>query len=119
MNALLYFPGFIIIVYFLLDESLIKSTSVLIVMIFIQIIMGWQFLLPLELFNNDVDVRRMASIIRWDYINQAFNFKRKFLYEWTVNWKFYQLKLSHQMDLLNYYCYYMFSPSWFSLSPDF
>ena len=43
MNALLYFPGFIIIVYFLLDESLIKSTSVLIVMIFIQIIMGWQF----------------------------------------------------------------------------
>ena len=26
-----------------MDESLIKSTSVLIVMIFIQIIMGWQF----------------------------------------------------------------------------
>lgn len=92
MNALLYFPGFIIIVYFLLDESLIKSTSVLIVMIFIQIIMGWQFLLPLELFNNDVDVRRMASIIRWDYINQAFNFKRKFLYEWTVNWKFLSIE---------------------------
>ena len=23
-----------------------------------------------------------------NYINQAFNFKRRFLYEWTVNWRF-------------------------------
>ncbi|CAX41333.1 Dol-P-Man-dependent alpha(1-3)-mannosyltransferase, putative [Candida dubliniensis CD36] len=93
MNALLYFPGFIIIIYFLLDENLMKSISVLIVMIFIQIIMGWQFLLPLEIFNKNDEIKKMASIIRWDYINNAFNFKRKFLYEWTINWKFLSIEI--------------------------
>lgn len=82
MNALLYLPGFIIIVYFLLDENLIKFLITLLIIPLIQLIMGWNFLLPLY-YNDEI-----ALIIRWNYINQAFNFKRKFLYEWTVNWKF-------------------------------
>ena len=81
MNALLYLPAFIIIVYFLLDENLMKFLITLLIIPLIQLIMGWKFLLPL--YNDE-----MALIIRWSYINQAFNFGRKFLYKWTVNWKF-------------------------------
>ncbi|RCK57378.1 Dol-P-Man:Man(5)GlcNAc(2)-PP-Dol alpha-1,3-mannosyltransferase [Candida viswanathii] len=62
MNALLYAPAFLIVTYFLVDENLLKFIAVLVV-------------IP-------------AQEIRWSYINQAFNFKRKFLYEWTVNWRF-------------------------------
>lgn len=81
MNALLYFPGFIIIAYFLCGENLLKFGTVLLVIPIVQVLMGWKFLLP---FFNDEE----ASYIRWNYINQAFNFNRKFLYEWTVNWRF-------------------------------
>lgn len=81
MNALLYLPGFIIVSYFLVGENLVKFIAVLAIIPIIQIMMGWKFLLPF--FNDEV-----ASQIRWNYINQAFDFKRKFLYQWTVNWKF-------------------------------
>lgn len=81
MNALLYLPAFIIIAYFLVGENLLKLGVVLAVIPFIQVMMGWKFLLPL--FDTEE-----AKEIRWNYINNAFNFKRKFLYEWTVNWRF-------------------------------
>lgn len=81
MNALLYFPGFIIVAYFLCGENLLKFGTVLLVIPIVQVLMGWKFLLP---FFNDEE----ASYIRWNYINQAFNFNRKFLYKWTVNWRF-------------------------------
>lgn len=81
MNALLYLPAFIIVCYFVLGENMIKLLLVLLIIPVVQIMMGWKFLLPT--FNDE-----MASSIRWNYINNAFNFKRKFLYEWTVNWKF-------------------------------
>jgi len=81
MNALLYLPGFVIVSYFLVEENLLKFLVVLAVIPFIQVMMGWKFLLP---FFHDEG----ASTIRWNYINNAFNFSRKFLYEWTVNWRF-------------------------------
>lgn len=82
MNALLYFPGIVIVAYFLCGENLFKLGIVLLVIPLVQVLMGWKFLLP---FFNDEE----ASYIRWNYISQAFNFNRKFLYEWTVNWKFF------------------------------
>ncbi|CAH2354517.1 dol-P-Man:Man(5)GlcNAc(2)-PP-Dol alpha-1,3-mannosyltransferase [[Candida] railenensis] len=84
MNALLYLPGFVIVSYFLVGENLVKLVSVLAVIPIVQVLVGWKFLLPLFLGSDDVD----ASNIRWNYINQAFDFSRKFLYKWTVNWKF-------------------------------
>lgn len=81
MNALLYLPGFLIVAYFLCGENLFKFGAVLLVIPIVQVLTGWKFLLP---FFYDEE----ASYIRWNYINQAFNFNRKFLYEWTVNWRF-------------------------------
>lgn len=81
MNALLYLPAFVIVAYFLVGENILKFIAVLLIIPFVQVMMGWKFLLPA--FDDE-----MASTIRWNYINNAFNFKRKFLYEWTVNWRF-------------------------------
>lgn len=75
MNALLYLPGFLILVYFLNDENLIRALVPVVVVTLTQIIISYTFL-----FNG--------TEIRNSYIANAFNFKRKFLYEWTVNWRF-------------------------------
>lgn len=81
MNALLYMPAFLIITYFLNDENLIKFIIVVAIIPLVQIMIGWRFLLLM--FDGE-----MAKIIRWNYITNAFNFGRQFLYKWTVNWKF-------------------------------
>lgn len=81
MNALLYFPGFIIVIYFLNGENLVKSLAVLFVIPLIQLTTGWDFLVPL--YNDEG-----AKYLRWMYLTNAFKFDRKFLYEWTVNWRF-------------------------------
>ncbi|KAI5952122.1 ALG3 [Candida margitis] len=81
MNALLYMPAFFIVTYFLNDEHLIKFIIVVAIIPLVQIIIGWRFLLLM--FDDD-----LARTIRWNYITQAFNFGRQFLYKWTVNWKF-------------------------------
>lgn len=81
MNALLYFPAFAVVSYFLLGENLLQFLVVLLVIPLVQVLVGWRFLLPL--FWDEE-----ASYIRRTYISQAFNFSRKFLYKWTVNWKF-------------------------------
>lgn len=80
MNALLYLPAFVIVSYFLLEESLLQLAAVLLVIPLVQVLMAWKYLLP---FFWDQE----ASYIRWTYLANAFNFKRKFLYEWTVNWR--------------------------------
>lgn len=80
MNSLLYLPGFLLVLYLLCDENLLKMIPPLIVAVFVQWMTGFKFL-PL-------DSSPEASEIRNAYLEQAFNFKRKFLYEWTVNWKF-------------------------------
>ncbi|CAI5760535.1 unnamed protein product [Candida verbasci] len=81
MNALLYLPAFIIITYFLTQENALLTIGILSIIPIIQVLMGWKFLL---IFYND----ELSKKIRWNYIKNAFNFGRKFLYKWTVNWKF-------------------------------
>lgn len=81
MNALLYLSGFIIVLYFLNNENLLPTLVALAVIPFIQVMVGWNFLLPM--FNDET-----AKYLRWTYISNAFKFDRKFLYEWTVNWRF-------------------------------
>lgn len=81
MNALLYLPGFICVCYFLLGENLLKLVAVLLVIPFIQLVVGWKFLLP---FYHDEE----AKYLRYQYLSNAFDFSRTFLYKWTVNWRF-------------------------------
>ena len=81
MNALLYLPAVVIIAYFLVGENILLFAIVLAIVPLVQILVGWKFLLPL--FDDEA-----ASQIRWNYINNAFNFGRKFLFKWTVNWRF-------------------------------
>lgn len=82
MNALLYLPAFMVVSYFLLRESLVHLAAVFLVIPLVQVLTAWKYLLP---FFWDSE----ASYIRWTYLANAFNFKRKFLYEWTVNWRFF------------------------------
>lgn len=82
MNVLLFLPAFAFVVYFLLGEHLVKSLVVLLVIPAIQVLVGWKFLLPL--FWDDEACR-----LRAEYIKNAFNFSRKFLYKWTVNWRIF------------------------------
>ncbi|KAI5963184.1 ALG3 [Candida pseudojiufengensis] len=81
MNALLYLPALVIIIYFLNDENLYKFIILLTVIPLVQIMIGWKFLVLM--FNTEE-----AREIRWNYLKQSFNFSRSFLYKWTVNWKF-------------------------------
>lgn len=75
MNALLYLPGFCICVYFLNDEILARALVPLVVVGLTQVVISWNFLFS-------------GNEIRDSYISNAYDFKRKFLYEWTVNWRF-------------------------------
>lgn len=81
MNALLYFPAVLMVTYFVVGQLTLKLILVLAIFPLIQVVMGWNYLVPLL---ND----KYAVHIRWNYINNAFDFKRKFLYKWTVNWRF-------------------------------
>lgn len=81
MNALLFMPAFLVVAYFLCQENILKLIGVICVMIFVQIMVGWKFLLVLF---NDED----AKYLRLTYLTRAFNFLRAFLYKWTVNWRF-------------------------------
>jgi len=76
MNALLYVPGFLVVAYYLCNENLSKVLFVCVFGLFIGIGMNATFLL-----NGDPEVRRQ-------FVSEAFNFGRQFLYKWTVNWKF-------------------------------
>jgi alpha-1,3-mannosyltransferase len=75
MNALLYLPGFLVVTYFMNDEILLAEVVPIAVILLVQIGSGYQFL------YNGPEIRNA-------YFAGAFNFQRKFLYKWTVNWKF-------------------------------
>ncbi len=75
MNALLYLPGLLVVLYFLNDENLLKLLGMIVFGVFAFVGINYQFLL-----NNDV--------IRESFVRNAFNFSRQFMYKWTVNWKF-------------------------------
>lgn len=75
MNALLYLPGLLIIVYFLNDENALKTVGMICFGVFVMIGTNILFL------ANGKDVRDA-------FLSNAFDFKRQFLYKWSVNWKF-------------------------------
>lgn len=81
MNVLLYLPAFAVVVYFLVGERPFRLLGVLFVIPVVQVIIGWRFLLPMFWDEEAAYLRRM-------YLTNAFNFSRKFLYRWTVNWRF-------------------------------
>ncbi|SMN20596.1 similar to Saccharomyces cerevisiae YBL082C ALG3 Dolichol-P-Man dependent alpha(1-3) mannosyltransferase [Maudiozyma saulgeensis] len=72
MNALLFFPGFAIGIYYICNGTLLLCLYSMILMIGLQIYVGYPFL----------------KNFSWQYINGAFNFKRQFMYEWSINWQF-------------------------------
>lgn len=71
MNALLYFPGILINLFKLSNGNISKMVPYVFLMIIWQIYVARDFLInyPLEYFHS------------------AFNFQRKFLYEWSINWQ--------------------------------
>lgn len=75
MNALLYLPGLLIVLYFLNDENLLKTLGMIIFGLLSFIVINLQFL------GTGKDIREA-------FIENAFNFSRKFMYVWSVNWKF-------------------------------
>ncbi|ODV86405.1 glycosyltransferase family 58 protein [[Candida] arabinofermentans NRRL YB-2248] len=75
MNALLYIPAYLVVTYFLCDENLLKLVPILLFGIGVQIGMNWTFL-------------SQGDEIRDHFIAGAFDFNRKFMFQWTVNWKF-------------------------------
>ena len=75
MNALLYLPGLIIVLYFLNDENLVKLFGMILFGVIVEFGINFQFLTQRE-------------TIRKHFIKNAFDFGRQFMYKWTVNWKF-------------------------------
>ncbi|KAH3671887.1 hypothetical protein OGAPHI_000073 [Ogataea philodendri] len=75
MNALLYLPGYLVVAYFLCGENLLITFAVVVFGLFVQVGINWDFLTA-------------SDTIRSHFLQNAFDFKRSFLYEWTVNWKF-------------------------------
>ena len=71
MSAFLYLPGILVVLF--RRQGLFKTIGFLIAMISAQIWMAMPFL--------------------WEhprsYLKNAFDFSRVFLYEWTVNWRFF------------------------------
>ena len=71
MNALLYLPGLLLILF-----RAIGATST---MVHVGVIVGGtQGILGLPFILRDPQA----------YISNAFDFSRMFLYKWTVNWRF-------------------------------
>lgn len=70
MSALLYMPGFLIIMCQSL--GLVQTVSYGILILLMQAVLGYPFL----------------SEHPWQYLSGAFDLSRVFLYKWTVNWRF-------------------------------
>lgn len=75
MSALLYFPGYALVVYLLCSESAFQLAMVLFVGLEVQLALNWPF------------VSHSSALTR-NFLARAFDFGRVFQYKWTVNWKF-------------------------------
>lgn len=75
MSALLFLPGYVIVMYLLCSENLSHMLIVFFVGLEVQMAVNWPFL----------SVNR--EVLK-HFFQQAFDFGRVFLYKWTVNWKF-------------------------------
>lgn len=82
MNALLYLPGLFYLFYVFHGGRLISVFFHVLVVAAVQIFVAWDFLG----FTNFSDPSLVE--IREAYLRNAFDFLRKFLYKWTINWKF-------------------------------
>lgn len=71
MNALLYLPGVLICIFQLTQGHMFETFSCICVMV------GWQIFVA----------REFLAQYYAEYLSTAFNFGRKFLYEWTINWQ--------------------------------
>lgn len=72
MNALLYLPGVLATLYLVNDGSIVACIPALVAMALMQVAVAVPFL----------------RAYPWQYINGAFNFRRQFMYQWSVNWQF-------------------------------
>ena len=70
MSILLYLPGVLVIIF--KRRGLFSTCRHITTVIAIQILLASPFL------SHD----------KWAYLNSAFDFKRAFMYKWTVNWRF-------------------------------
>lgn len=70
MNTLLFLPGFLLILHQSGAATAIQSLALMLVL---QVALAAPFL-----YHDP-----------WAYLSRAFDFSRKFLYKWTVNWKFF------------------------------
>lgn len=91
MNALLYLPGLVIVLYFLNDENLVKLSGMILFGVVVEIGINFQFL-------------TQSATVRSNFIHNAFDFGRQFMYKWTVNWRFvdketFQSKSFHNLLL--------------------
>lgn len=75
MSALLYLPGYVIVMYMLCSESLSQLLLVAFVGLEVQVAVNWPFI------GQDWETAQ-------HFFSQAFDFGRVFLYKWTVNWRF-------------------------------
>ena len=94
MNALLFFPGFGLILW--KSVGAFKTLYLLSLMLFVQFILGYPFLITYP----------------DSYFNRAFDFKREFLYKWTVNWKMVPIEVfsskSFSSVLLLSHCIFLY-----------
>ncbi|CAL9737662.1 dol-P-Man:Man(5)GlcNAc(2)-PP-Dol alpha-1,3-mannosyltransferase [Monosporozyma servazzii] len=72
MNALLYLPGVLVSIFILTDNNILLCLLNGIVMV------AWQVIIALPFLKT----------YPWSYIDGAFNFKRQFMYVWSINWQF-------------------------------
>lgn len=72
MNALLYLPAVFVVVYLLNNGNLLKSFSCVV------LILGWQIFIALPFLTTHPS----------EYLQCAFDFKRQFMFKWSINWQF-------------------------------
>lgn len=87
MNVLLYAPGWLIIL--LLTHGVYSTISLL--FIYCAIPQVYQVLSCLKLSFSDFQVLLALPFLFTNpigYLLKAFEFQRKFLFKWTVNWRF-------------------------------
>ncbi|CUS21530.1 LAQU0S03e04676g1_1 [Lachancea quebecensis] len=72
MNALLYLPGFLLSIFQLTGGHFAQTVACLVV------VCGWQIFVAMPFLQEHTA----------EYWAAAFDFKRQFMYRWSVNWQF-------------------------------
>ena len=86
MNVLLYAPGWLVIL--LLTHGVYSTISILFVYCALPQVSQLTYF---EIIDSDFQVLLAVPFLFTNpigYLSKAFEFQRKFLYQWTVNWRF-------------------------------